>query len=1373
MSRGNESLRLSLLARPESHPGHVWSPLWTPPRRQRLNFRIGEHRDFVDSVFDHLGRSQIYRHREGIATFRPDDLHFTGAPTSSWLNGLVHAWAEVADILTFYQERWIQEGFLRTANDPTSVFELARMIGYSPRPATAGEAWLAFFVAQGDELPHQIDLSERLRVQAVPADGRPPQSFELTTGVAIERPFNHVAMPPAGALGRETDLEYVDLPLTARSLKVRNVSVAPGEGMAVVGERIDGGEISPFSAFVIISDSKAVPGHAGLIELSWQDPLFPDAARDAPDDETDDSEGDHLDEDRTILRVRSAHILRQTTRLFGAAAPLWSDTPLEVQRRQRPLQGGVALRAEDGSFQPSNGTLDTESFLPMVPIAALHWMEGVLLAAGPEGVYRSSDRGATWVKAIEGLAQSNVLCLAPDGDSAILAGTNGGIYRSTDGGRVWDRANGRIGSTGGPLAVLGRSTSTSMDSRTVRSLVSLRRDGRIDYLAGTDEGIFHSGDMGSTWKPACRGLPNLDSKTGTADILVFSLIAGDRSGQVLAGTSAGVYESSDRGRSWQPCNLGLPETHPISEASKTAAFAILAVVVRRLGVHRWFAGTEIGLFVFDTTAGSGWIARPFDPDARDQVPIRHLAIGQNRKNETTLFAGSDDGLWSSRDYGETWTLEPMADATHQSVSALGAGGADVAVATPFDGFDRDEWPGFHLRPGQIDLESQVSGVVAGGFLALDPNRPGTHDTRVIEIEGIQNLERRDFSLTGRITRVYVDRSIDLSTFDLRETMVWLRSEPLPLARDPMLGWSERLGRFTDALREWGERPVLGTVESPLWQILLFSETLEGVIEATSDEALHEALEDLIIEVGRLRREQPFADPLPAIAFANRLEATHRRIRHVHARLLDSTPRSGSNDSSETLVQAIADSSFGEPLVRLLATAHGAEPTGTTIDKISMALDALLGRDGEAEDGAGIRFEAYGNLGRTGEGTTTVEVLGSGDADALFQRFTLSRPLAWDETDTGLRASLMVEVDAQPWRRVDNLYDHHGDERVYAVRRDVSGRDQVLFGDGENGALLPNGRENVRALYRTEITSRAVANRSLTMIQSRPLGLARTFNPYTGTPGATAEPVADIRREAPYGTRSFERVVSRSDYEDFVRSQAGVTRARAFVVDTAVAHVLQISVAFDHTLDPYHDQDECDAELRALADAIARRRDTDAPFDVQEVESVPVQIDAIVRYEPSLVADDATLRRLTDTLHDALSTKFGFDQRELATPLAASEVIRVLQDHRMVRMVQLCAFEPTDPQHPVPPTDAGDDVVDRSVPAARGRNDGGLKPAQVTWLDLDASRLRIVSMHATDVRCDPPTDGADEAAEQDAATQVAEGSGELPESTAPSDGGATA
>lgn len=50
---------------------------------------------------------------------------------------LLDAWAVVADVLTFYQERIANEGYLPTAVERRSIVELAKLIGYRPRPGVA------------------------------------------------------------------------------------------------------------------------------------------------------------------------------------------------------------------------------------------------------------------------------------------------------------------------------------------------------------------------------------------------------------------------------------------------------------------------------------------------------------------------------------------------------------------------------------------------------------------------------------------------------------------------------------------------------------------------------------------------------------------------------------------------------------------------------------------------------------------------------------------------------------------------------------------------------------------------------------------------------------------------------------------------------------------------------------------------------------------------------------------------------------------------------------------------------------------------------------------------------------------------------------
>lgn len=87
---------------------------------------------------------------------------------------LLDAWATVADILMFYQDRIAEEGYLRTATERRSLIELARLVGYRPRPGVAASAYLAFTVE--DAAP--VVIPAGTRAQSLPDPGELPQSFE-------------------------------------------------------------------------------------------------------------------------------------------------------------------------------------------------------------------------------------------------------------------------------------------------------------------------------------------------------------------------------------------------------------------------------------------------------------------------------------------------------------------------------------------------------------------------------------------------------------------------------------------------------------------------------------------------------------------------------------------------------------------------------------------------------------------------------------------------------------------------------------------------------------------------------------------------------------------------------------------------------------------------------------------------------------------------------------------------------------------------------------------------------------------------------------------------------------------------------------------
>jgi hypothetical protein len=69
---------------------------------------------------------------------------------------------------------------------------------------------------------------------------------------------------------------------------------------------------------------------------------------------------------------------------------------------------------------------------------------------------------------------------------------------------------------------------------------------------------------------------------------------------------------------------------------------------------------------------------------------------------------------------------------------------------------------------------------------------------------------------------------------------------------------------------------------------------------------------------------------------------------------------------------------------------------------------------------------------------------------------------------GIESTLEVRVNDVLWRESDHLSDLGPKDRNYLTRRDNEGNTFVIFGNGERGARLPTGVENVKALYRQGI-----------------------------------------------------------------------------------------------------------------------------------------------------------------------------------------------------------------------------------------------------------------------------------------------------------------
>ncbi|MER5597120.1 putative baseplate assembly protein [Streptomyces sp. NPDC002265] len=101
---------------------------------------------------------------------------------------LLDAWAVVADILTFYQERIANEGYLRTATEQESLVRLGRLVGHRPRPALAAGAFLAYTLDPGT----RTLIPAGSQVKSTPSPGGMPQTFETSEDLSARAEWNQL-----------------------------------------------------------------------------------------------------------------------------------------------------------------------------------------------------------------------------------------------------------------------------------------------------------------------------------------------------------------------------------------------------------------------------------------------------------------------------------------------------------------------------------------------------------------------------------------------------------------------------------------------------------------------------------------------------------------------------------------------------------------------------------------------------------------------------------------------------------------------------------------------------------------------------------------------------------------------------------------------------------------------------------------------------------------------------------------------------------------------------------------------------------------------------------------------------------------------------
>ncbi|ALE06448.1 hypothetical protein AL755_14915 [Arthrobacter sp. ERGS1:01] len=149
-----------------------------PPGLSALAYRVGTRTAFLATMTARLS-SADHAPLAALRTRDPADASMA----------LLDAWATAGDVLTFYQERLCNEGYLRTATEQRSVQELAALVGWRPRPGVAATAYLAYTV---DPNTAEVLIPAGSQANSIPAPGESMQAFESSDDLPARAAWNQL-----------------------------------------------------------------------------------------------------------------------------------------------------------------------------------------------------------------------------------------------------------------------------------------------------------------------------------------------------------------------------------------------------------------------------------------------------------------------------------------------------------------------------------------------------------------------------------------------------------------------------------------------------------------------------------------------------------------------------------------------------------------------------------------------------------------------------------------------------------------------------------------------------------------------------------------------------------------------------------------------------------------------------------------------------------------------------------------------------------------------------------------------------------------------------------------------------------------------------
>lgn len=332
--------------------------VYNRPSKAAIATRVGTHSQFKQSLLARLSASDLPALQD-LKTRDNDDFSIA----------LLDAWATVADVLTFYQERIANESYLGTATERVSILEQARLIGYKLRPGVAASTYLAFTLEDAPGAPRQATIDIGIKVQSIPGPGEQPQTFETIEKIEARAEWNAIKPRLTKRHPIESDRKTFFFEGVVTKLKAGDaLLIVPDDGSSPVFRRI--AEVIPLPTlqrtevqlqppepifFILDSYFSVFAAIQQLPSLSYLTGQFFRTTTSAAD----------FHAKATIFNIRPQAVLnelaaiqtpqpsmlafRTRASLFGYNAPNWKAMPQSVRKAYNPSSSTPITEGEDWS----------------------------------------------------------------------------------------------------------------------------------------------------------------------------------------------------------------------------------------------------------------------------------------------------------------------------------------------------------------------------------------------------------------------------------------------------------------------------------------------------------------------------------------------------------------------------------------------------------------------------------------------------------------------------------------------------------------------------------------------------------------------------------------------------------------------------------------------------------------------------------------------------------------------------------------------------------------------------------------------------------------------------------------------------------------